>query len=69
MELFRAEKFGDFESKDDSLRGCRFCENKLRLVRLSSTRRRKQPSACLSATAASALGTSKVTGLRAPSHP
>jgi hypothetical protein len=33
MELFRAEKFGDFESKDDSLRGCRFCENKLRLVR------------------------------------
>jgi hypothetical protein len=33
MELFRAEKFGDFESKDGSLRACRFCENKLRLVR------------------------------------
>lgn len=33
MELFRAEKFGNFESKDESLRGCRFCENKLRLVR------------------------------------
>jgi hypothetical protein len=33
MELFRAEKFGDIENKDDSLRGCRFCENKLRLIR------------------------------------
>ena len=33
MELFRAEKFGDLESNDDSLRECRFCDNKLRLIR------------------------------------
>jgi len=33
MELFRAEKFGDIESNEDSLRECRSCDNKLRLVR------------------------------------
>jgi hypothetical protein len=33
MKLFRAEKFGDLESSDDSLRGCRSCDNKLRLIR------------------------------------
>jgi hypothetical protein len=33
MELFRAEKFGDLENNDNSLRGCRSCDNKLRLVR------------------------------------
>jgi hypothetical protein len=33
MELFRAEKFGDIESSDDSLRECRSCDNKLRLIR------------------------------------
>ena len=33
LELFRAEKFGDLESNDDSLRECRFCDNKLRLIR------------------------------------
>jgi hypothetical protein len=32
MELFRAEKFGDLESNDDSLRGCGSCDNKLRAV-------------------------------------
>jgi hypothetical protein len=34
VELFRAEKFGDIESNnDDSLRECRSCDNKLRLIR------------------------------------
>jgi hypothetical protein len=32
MELFRAEKFGDLESNDNS-RECRFCNSKLRLIR------------------------------------
>jgi hypothetical protein len=32
MELFRAEKFGDIEGSDDSLRECCSCDNKLRLV-------------------------------------
>jgi len=31
MELFRAEKFGYLDSVDS--RGCRSCDNKLRLVR------------------------------------
>jgi hypothetical protein len=34
MELFRAEKFGDLESGQSSIRGCRFCDNKLRLIRV-----------------------------------
>jgi hypothetical protein len=33
MELFRAEKFGDFDSGTDSLKECRSCDNKLRLIR------------------------------------
>jgi hypothetical protein len=33
MELFRAEKLGDVESSDYSLRVCRLCDNKLRLIR------------------------------------
>ena len=33
MELFRAEKFGDFEGNSNPLRECRFCSNKLRLIR------------------------------------
>jgi hypothetical protein len=33
MELFRAEKLGDFESSDDSFKECRSCDNKLRLIR------------------------------------
>jgi hypothetical protein len=33
MELFKAEKFGDLESNDDSLRECRSCDNKLKLIR------------------------------------
>jgi hypothetical protein len=33
MELFRAEKFGDFEDNSNPLRECRSCNNKLRLIR------------------------------------
>ena len=33
MELFRAQKFGAFESSNNSLRECRFCNNKMRLIR------------------------------------
>jgi hypothetical protein len=33
MELFRAEKFGDFEDNSSPLRECRSCNNKLRLIR------------------------------------
>jgi hypothetical protein len=33
MELFRAEKFGDLQSNDTSLRECRFCNKNLRLLR------------------------------------
>jgi hypothetical protein len=33
MELFRAEKLGDFECSDDSFKECRSCDNKLRLIR------------------------------------
>jgi dTDP-4-dehydrorhamnose 3,5-epimerase-like enzyme len=33
MELFRAEKFGDLKSDQSSHRECRFCHNKLRLIR------------------------------------
>jgi hypothetical protein len=33
MELFRAEKFGNLESDKNSHRGCRSCDNNLRLVR------------------------------------
>jgi hypothetical protein len=33
MELFRAQKFGAFESSNNSLRDCRFCNNKMRLIR------------------------------------
>ena len=33
MELFRAQKFGTFESSNNSLRECRFCNNKMRLIR------------------------------------
>jgi dTDP-4-dehydrorhamnose 3,5-epimerase-like enzyme len=33
MELFRAEKFGVLKSDQSSHRECRFCHNKLRLIR------------------------------------
>ena len=33
MELFRAEKFADLES-DNSVRDCRFCNHKLKLIRM-----------------------------------
>jgi hypothetical protein len=33
LELFKAEKFGNFESDENSHRECRFCDNKLRLIR------------------------------------
>jgi hypothetical protein len=33
MEIFRAEKFGDFEGNSNSLNECRCCNNKLRLIR------------------------------------
>jgi hypothetical protein len=34
MELFRAKKFGNLESDENSLRECRFCDNNLRLIRM-----------------------------------
>lgn len=33
MELFRAEKLGEIESDRSSHRECRFCKNRLRLIR------------------------------------
>jgi hypothetical protein len=34
MELFRAKKFGNLDSDENSLRECRFCDNNLRLIRM-----------------------------------
>jgi hypothetical protein len=33
MELFRAEKVGDFEDNSNPLRECRSCNNRLKLIR------------------------------------
>jgi hypothetical protein len=34
MESFRAKKFGNLASDENSLRECRFCNNNLRLMRM-----------------------------------
>jgi hypothetical protein len=34
MEFFRAVKFGELESNDNSLRECRSCNNKTALIRV-----------------------------------
>jgi hypothetical protein len=58
-------KFGDFESNSNPYRGCRFCNDKLRLIRAVYYLETEETIRMFDATAASAPGTSKAASVGA----